>query len=107
MTLAWLSYLLGSSPFVRESRIRLPIVILLCVEIALPAGVLRAEENHNAVRRWKVKESQDVPSKERRSLSLTPRTLEKETTDGVGGSIPFAGGPPFETVLIFRVADPS
>jgi len=83
--------MLDRSPYVSgESGIRLPIAILLCVAIAPTAGVLRADENHNAVRRWKVKETQDVPSKERRSLSLTPHTLEEETTDGVGGSIPFA-----------------
>jgi len=60
------------------------------VAFALPAGVLRADENHKPVRTWKVKESQDVPSNERRSLSLTPNTLDAETTDGVVESIPFA-----------------
>jgi hypothetical protein len=90
MTLSWSSYLVLCSPFVRENRIRLPILILLCVAPALPAGVLRADENHKPVRTWKLKESQDVPSNERRSLSLTPNTLDEETTDGVVESIPFA-----------------
>lgn len=36
-----------------------------------------------------MKESQGVPSKERRRLSLTPNALDEETADGVVGSIPF------------------
>jgi len=71
------------------NRTQLPITILLCVAFALPAGVLRADENHKPVRRWKVKESQNVPSNERRSLLLTPNTLDEETADGVVVSIPF------------------
>jgi hypothetical protein len=71
------------------NRTQLPIAILLCVAFALPAGVRRADENQKPVRRWKVKESQDVPSNERRSLLLTPNTLDEETADGVVVSIPF------------------
>lgn len=90
MTLAWPSWMLDRSPYVRgESGIRLPIVILLCAAFALNAGALRADEKHNPIRTWKVKESQDVPSNERRSLSLTPNTLDEETADGVVVSIPF------------------
>jgi len=89
MTLSWSNYLVLRSHFVRESRIRLPILILLCVAPALLAGVVRADENHKPVRTWKMKESQDVPSKERRRLSLTPNTLDEETADGVVQSIPF------------------
>ena len=90
MTLAWSSCMLDRSPYVSgESRIRLHIVILLSAALALPAGALRADEKHNTLRTWKVKEYQDVPSNERRSLSLTPNTLDEETADGVVVSIPF------------------
>jgi hypothetical protein len=71
-------------------RTQLPIFLLLCMAFALSAAVLCADENHKPVQTWKVKESQDVPSKERRRLSLPPNTLDEETADGVVGSIPFA-----------------
>src|SRR5258708_4146286 len=90
MTLACFSCMWGTCPPLMDgNRTQLPIAILLCVAFALPAGVVRADENHKPVRTWKVKESQDVPANERRSLSLTPNTLDEETTDGVVVSIPF------------------
>jgi hypothetical protein len=91
MTLACFSCMWGACPLLMgANRTQLPIAILLCVAFALPAGLVRADENHKPARTWKVKESQDVPSNERRSLSLTPNTLDEETTDGVVESIPFA-----------------
>src|SRR6266568_1745560 len=91
-------------PLMGGNRTQLPITILLCVAFALPAGVLRADENHKPVRRWKVKESQDVPSNERRSLLLTPNTLDEETADGVVVYIHWErnGGEHFETFRLSR-----
>lgn len=91
MTLAWSICMLCHSPYISgKSRIRLHMVILLCSSFALPAGVLRADEKHNPTRTWKVKESQDVRSSEKRSLSLTLNSLNEETADGPVGSIPLA-----------------
>ena len=91
MTLACFSCMWGTCPpLMGGNRTQLPIAILLCVAFALPAGVLCADENHKPVLAWNVKESKDVPSNERRRLSLTLNTLDEETPDGVVESIPFA-----------------
>lgn len=71
------------------SGTQLPIFLLLCMAFALSAAVWCADGNHKPVRTWKAEESQGVPSKERRRLSLTPNALDEETADGVVGSIPF------------------